>query len=526
MELELRERLGRVAEMPDDELGAFNLDIVDALDGLSKAEPVDETSGKLAGRIGELHALQRAAEVVDRQFATRERTALAASASPAPTNAVSAIAARQGHPRRSPEAAPTAPTRNRPVLTASAWLNRGSEPITDRMELAVAMDEAIWRMPRSGPPRGDVRLASVRLEYPEDRQLTDSAEHNAAIMDAVCAPAVLTASGGICMPTNVDYTLSTWATPDRPLRDGLPGFDASRGGLRYVQPFDIGALAGATGIWTEATDASPGASTKPIISVTCGTAQEVFVEAVTSRLGFGNMQARFAPEQIASAVDLTAAAAARIAENNLLNLIAAQCVQGVTTATVLGAARDVLTTLHQAVAAYRYAHRIPDTQAITMIVPDWLKGLIRVDLAREIGHAQNADWNSLMISDQQIDDLFTTAGVNPIWHLDGQPSSVSGGVAQTFAIQATDVPIETFPTKLVFYLFAEGQIQFLDGGRLDLGVVRDSTLDATNDFEMFQETFETVAFRGFASGAIQYVSTLCATGASTGTVAASAVSCA
>jgi len=31
-----------------------------------------------------------------------------------------------------------------------------------------------------------------------------------------------------------------------------------------------------------------------------------------------------------------------------------------------------------------------------------------------------------------------------------------------------------------------GTFQFLDGGRLDLGVVRDSTLDATNDYAWTQ----------------------------------------
>lgn len=45
-------------------------------------------------------------------------------------------------------------------------------------------------------------------------------------------------------------------------------------------------------------------------------------------------------------------------------------------------------------------------------------------------------------------------------------------------------------------LYPEGTYQFLDGGRLDLGVVRDSTLDATNDYETFVETFESVAMRG------------------------------
>jgi hypothetical protein len=41
-----------------------------------------------------------------------------------------------------------------------------------------------------------------------------------------------------------------------------------------------------------------------------------------------------------------------------------------------------------------------------------------------------------------------------------------------------------------------GTFQFLDGRRLDLGVVRDSTLDATNDYETFLELFEGIAFRG------------------------------
>jgi len=517
MDLELRSRLGKLGELSDDEIGAFQLDIIDALDGLPKDAEHD------TGRIGELQALQLASDAVNRQFAARERTALAASTSPTSSNAVTAMAARQRHPQRSPEAAGASPARNRAVLTATAAMGRSLEPITDRMALATAIAETLDRMPRHGPPRGDVLLASARTEYPEDRQLTSDQEHNALLMDAVCSPEALTATGGICMPVNVDYTLPTWASADRPLRDGLPAFEATRGGLIYVQPPDIGGLAGATGIWTEATDAAPGLATKPVISVQCGTEEQLYVEAVATRIGFGNMQARFAPEQMAANVDLAASAAARIAENNLLNLIAAQCVQGVTTATVLGAARDLLVTLHQAVAAYRYGHRIPDTQTITAIFPDWLKGLLRADLARELAHGQNSDWNSLMISDDQIDSLFTTTGVKPIWHVDGQPASVSGGVAQTFAIQTAGA-IETFPTKLVFYIFAEGQIQFLDGGRLDLGVVRDSTLDASNDFELFQETFETVAFRGFASGAIQYVAELCASGTSSGST--SVTSCA
>ncbi len=58
---------------------------------------------------------------------------------------------------------------------------------------------------------------------------------------------------------------------------------------------------------------------------------------------------------------------------------------------------------------------------------------------------------------------------------------------------------------MVAYVFVEGSMQRLDGGRLDLGVVRDSTLDATNDYETFVEVFETVVSRGFANSGLQLI---------------------
>jgi hypothetical protein len=106
-----------------------------------------------------------------------------------------------------------------------------------------------------------------------------------------------------------------------------------------------------------------------------------------------------------------------------------------------------------------------------------------------------------------------------VWHLDGQPEPADKSYpSQVFATPAAKGAIPQFPTKVAWMCFPEGAIQFLDGGRLDLGVVRDSTSDATNDYECFVETFESIVFRGFAGGALQLVSTLCANGATAGTV--------
>jgi hypothetical protein len=517
MKLDLKENLARLAELTDEQLDAFNVEIIAALAELSESE--DSAAG-----IGELTALGLASDAVRRQFDSRQRTALAASAAPAASGGQLARMAAQGHPSPSPEVR-AAQRRGHASLIASASM-RGvdaGQAFNDQYELGRAMAETLNRMSKAGPPRGDVVLASAKWSYPEDRRLTDDSEHNARIFDAVCSPQALVATGGICLPTNVDFSVPVWATAERPLRDGLPGFEATRGGIRYVSAPDIGTWAAATGIWTEATDASPGAATKPVASLSCGTEQLVYVQAVSTRIGFGNMQSRFAPEQIAANTDLAFAAAARVAENSLLGLIAAQCIgsgtTGVTTGTGVGivATRDLITAINQACAAYRNLHRLPSDAVLTAIFPDWVKDLIRIDLAREIGHGQEANgWNSFAVTDTQIEDMLSASKIKCIFHLDGQSSSVAGGVAQAFATQSTGA-VNTFPSKMVWYAFPEGAIQFLDGGRLDLGVVRDSTLDATNDFEVFVEVLESVAFRSFTGGALQLVSTLCANGTSAGT---------
>ena len=149
--------------------------------------------------------------------------------------------------------------------------------------------------------------------------------------------------------------------------------------------------------------------------------------------------------------------------------------------------------------------------------------LIKIDLARESAHQQGNDFNSLAITDEQVTDLLKAHGINPIFTLDYLPEKTGGTgyPAQTFAVQGANAAMVNFPTKMVWNLFPEGAIQFLDGGRLDLGVVRDSTLDATNDMEVFYESFEAIADRGFSKSCMQYVTELCANGQSGATATVS-----
>jgi hypothetical protein len=71
------------------------------------------------------------------------------------------------------------------------------------------------------------------------------------------------------------------------------------------------------------------------------------------------------------------------------------------------------------------------------------------------------------------------------------------------------------------YLFAPGSFVFVDAGQLDLGVVRDSTLNNTNDAEMFGESFESLAFVGTES--IRLRSAVCPSGTGSSLTSATGV---
>jgi hypothetical protein len=151
---------------------------------------------------------------------------------------------------------------------------------------------------------------------------------------------------------------------------------------------------------------------------------------------------------------------------------------------------------------------------------------------REVAHDNAGSFDAWAVTQEQIESWLAARGItNVIWTLDGLKAGTygTGGSAlsnQFFGLMGTNAPEPQWPNQssdgtiqLSWLLYPEGSFQFLDGGRLDLGVVRDSTLDATNDYETFVETFESVAFRGLEAYQVQ--STLKPTGGSAGTVAVS-----
>ena len=496
-------------------------------------------------RLKEAEDIFRRAKIIYEEEARRvsaetRATTVMAAGTPAAPRAARMVAAN-GRAAPSPNAAPGATSGVTITAAMSAPGISPGQTLTSSRQLTELTVETLRQMQYD--PEYDGRrqtLARATWTYPDERQLSsrNDAYVNTAKVDAICAPEAVLASGGTCLPVNVDYTVPVWTSADRPLHDGLPGYQADRGGIRFVTPPDIGVpdlqasasgAGTATRVWTEATDAAPAGQTKPVWVVACGTEELTYVNAIPTRVQFGNMFGRFAPEQIAANTEQALAVAAREAELEILTLMYNSSKQ-VKPEQYLGATRDLLASVDLLIAQYRYSHRIPRRASFTAVFPDWAKDLIRADLARESAHDTDGG-DRLAVSDAQIEAWFTTRGINVVWTVDGLKAGTYGTGSsaitnQCFGLMGSSAPEPQWPGQtsdgafmLAWLLYVEGSFQFLDGGRLDLGVVRDSTLDATNDYETFVETFEGVAFRGLEAYQVQ--STILPTGGSAGTVAVS-----
>ena len=415
----------------------------------------------------------------------------------------------------------------RAVLTASADLpgeSSGTELTIERFAQAAARKMETIR--KSGDGRGDgekITLGTIRVDYPEDRMLTASPVRNRDIVNGVVSPTALAASGGICGPVAVDYSIETIAVADRPVKQALANFGAGRGGLRYILPHTLAAVTtdAPASVWTQATDANPGGSTKPHATFLCQAVQEAYVDAVTSIVQFGNFQARYFAEQVTQYMETVDAVHSRLAEATILGAISNGSTRATADSDEIGAARDFLATLDRSCSAYRYRHRLKNNTPLRVIYPYYLHDMIRTDLARNLPGDSGGQAERLAVADAEIERWLAVRYINASQTLD----SVADGTGYTGSAPRQGWGAQgagqllPWPAKTVIWIFHEGAWVFLDGGELNLGMVRDSTLNKTNDFQMFTETFEKAIFRGHES--IEVMMTIAPTGGSIGTVAPS-----
>ena len=393
---------------------------------------------------------------------------------------------------------PEVPADRRPVTQVSAApvaITAGADipgysagsALEDMTSVASAMEKRIHALRRVNGGDGEQHIvASITTSFPESRTLTTDAESNWAKINNVTSPEAIVAAGGHVAPFEARYDIFGFGTTGRPVRDALPRFQADRGGIRFITPPVLSDYADAVGVWTAANDAAttPNPAAKASLTVTAAGENTVATDAVTLQLQFGNLATRAYPELIARHNELGLIQHAREAEQNLLAKIAAAST-AVTTSSLIGFGRDFLVQVGRAAAAYRSRHRLEADAPLRVIIPSWVKDAMAADLALAM------PGDSTLNAYSEIDGYLSARGVVVSYALD---QNVYGSQGVTALLEFAD--------SFTWYLFAEGTFLFLDGGTLDLGIIRDSSLVGTNDYKMFVETFEGIAKVGIEGLAI------------------------
>src|SRR5262245_21158088 len=326
------------------------------------------------------------------------------------------------------------------------------QEINNARELALATTRKLQSLGRGGSP-DRILVASMIKDYPDELTLGEDAWANEAKISAVFDEAMV-ASGGICEPVTIDYSVDTIGSTARPLQAGLPSFNASRGGVKFNVPPSLADVVGVPETWTIADDVAAADTTTPqdnpsktCFRIECGDSDDAFVYGIPVCLEVGNMMGRFTPEWISAQQSLLDVATARMAELELLKAIDAGST-AVTATGILGTTRTILPTLDQLLAAYNYRNRLTNA-AVRIVLPDWVKSEVRADLAMEMA-AHDNDAN-LAVSDAQIASYFSARNASIIWMLEDLANSLGGAQAAG--------ALNPWPASFVGYVYAEGTWQ-------------------------------------------------------------------
>lgn len=374
--------------------------------------------------------------------------------------------------------------------------------------------KALWkkRMSFGNIPHGTNEMLSIATgvkTFVEDAPELglDPAQNLTALRDIQHA---LVASGEFCTPQTQLYDFFRLAEPIRDVEDSIPTAQAPRGGIRYIQAnCTIGCTDG-IGSYTYdpltpgGPDSEDADFEKPCCRVTCPEIAESLVEAVTQCTLFDNLQYRTFPELIEDFMADVAVQFALKKQRYYLDQIDAA-----STATTgigsYGAVRSLFYDWMIAAVGYRKRQHMPRNAPLQLLAPDWALDVIKADMFND----GDSGLDYLNIPDSAVLEGLASRNLSVTWYYD-DPTSFIGQNPLFDAQAGAKANLNDFPAEVVSFMYAPGTFVKLDGGTLDLGLVRDHTLNKKNDFAMFMEEWLGFAMLGCES--IRIDSLVCPSG--------------
>lgn len=483
----------------------FASDTTDTAVQVAEANEMSELAGDI--KRAKFETARRAAEVaavadkkaaakaaVDELRGETETATVEPEAAPDATPVVAAAGGATTQPRpmgafKNPslaDAQRNAPPVNTPrpesVLTASADIPgyAAGQKLGGMDDLVAAMSARARHMPitQKGMDAPRIPIASLMRDHKYTLGPDSTLAEFNEVMTAAANPDILVAAGGWCSPSEISYDFFNIVCEDGTL--DLPTVGINRGGIRWpTSPsFADVVLGGALWSWTETQDIAAVTGTGQSGTKTCGRVpcpgfNEARLHCDGICLTVGNLTEDAYPELIANHTRLVMAAHYHKINRARINEVRALSASFTVTNGSAGAGvvANVLGALELQATDYRSRYAMCQDAVLEVIAPRWLRGPMRSDLRKRMG----ACTDTLSATDAFLMALFDAINIRIQWVGDYQERTAGfPGVPGT---QPT-----AWPLTVEFMMFAPGTVVLGQGMRLDLGIIRDSVLNATNDY--------------------------------------------
>lgn len=374
-----------------------------------------------------------------------------------------------------------------------------------------ALAEVVSRKARSMPvTRGNPSqqlVASVRNDFGHTLDDRTSPAQVRDLIEFLTGPdkqQALVAGGGWCAPSEIRYDFFNIACSSGMI--DLPTFGVTRGGIRFpvspsladtVNSVAFGGFAvtfsnaSVPWLWTEDDDEATvtGSPNKPCVRVPCPTFSEERLDCYGYCLTAGNLTDDAYPESTQHMIQLLMRAHEHAINARLIALMVAKSTSAISItggASTDAAAPRIYNAVGLAAVDYRERYGMCIDDILEVVFPSWVREVIRGDLAWKAGVELQA------VSNGEIDAYFTSRNIRVQWVDDWQVR----GASQFGASSA----MTAWPTTVDFLIYAAGTFLHGNGMSLDLGVVRDSVLNAENDHTAaWSEECHLIAMVGHAS---------------------------
>ena len=370
-------------------------------------------------------------------------------------------------------------------------VSHGSEITTmDSLGAAFAKKAKAIPVSRTGSTEQGHIVATVKNQFEHTVDDRTSFAQVGELLNHLRRPEIkesLVAGGGWCAPSEIRYDFFNIACSDGLI--DLPTVGITRGGIQFpVSP----SLADAVGsnafggfavtfsnasvpwLWTEADDEATvtGSPNKPCMRVPCPTFDEERLDCYGICLTAGNLTNDAYPEATQNTLQLLMRAHERAINARLIALMVAASSAVISTGEF--AAQDVpvfqqvLSGIDLGATDYRARYGMCTDDVLEVVAPYWLRNVIRADLAWRTGV------DMLSVSDAAITQFFVDRNLRVQWVSDWQVR----GTGQF----GNATPMTAWPITADVMIFAAGTFVHGQGMTLDLGVIRDSVLNAENDY--------------------------------------------